>query len=107
MSAVIEVACPRHEGRKLPTQHLYYSAPVDRMVVRRRLAGNGFPDGGQLVLGLVRHALRHFDVKGNGQQPPALVELVGPPIVGGIFGRPVTWLVKPAAHQLDGHSPTA
>ncbi|WP_312880220.1 3'-5' exonuclease [Actinokineospora xionganensis] len=35
------------------------------------------------------------DVEGNGQQPPDLVELAAVPIVGGIIGEPVTWLVKP------------
>jgi exodeoxyribonuclease X len=35
------------------------------------------------------------DVEGNGQQPPDLVELAAVPIVGGIIGQPVSWLVKP------------
>ncbi len=35
------------------------------------------------------------DVEGNGQQPPDLVELAAVPIVGGIIGEPVTWMVKP------------
>ncbi|MGE5287661.1 MAG: exonuclease domain-containing protein [Micromonosporaceae bacterium] len=35
------------------------------------------------------------DVEGNGQQPPDLVELATVPIVGGIIGEPVSWLVKP------------
>jgi DNA polymerase III epsilon subunit-like protein len=35
------------------------------------------------------------DVEGNGQQPPDLVELAAVPIVGGIIGEPVSWLVKP------------
>lgn len=35
------------------------------------------------------------DVEGNGQQPPELVELAAVPIVGGIIGETVTWLVKP------------
>jgi exodeoxyribonuclease X len=36
------------------------------------------------------------DVEGNGQQPPDLVELAIVPIVGGIVGEPLSWLVKPA-----------
>lgn len=36
------------------------------------------------------------DVEGNGQQPPDLVELAAVPIVGGIVGEPMSWLVKPA-----------
>jgi exodeoxyribonuclease X len=35
------------------------------------------------------------DVEGNGQQPLDLVELATVPIVGGIIGEPVSWLVKP------------
>jgi exodeoxyribonuclease X len=35
------------------------------------------------------------DVEGNGQQPPDLVELATVPIVGGVIGEPVSWLVKP------------
>jgi exodeoxyribonuclease X len=35
------------------------------------------------------------DVEGNGQQPPDLVELAVVPIVGGVLGEPVSWLVKP------------
>jgi exodeoxyribonuclease X len=35
------------------------------------------------------------DVEGNGQQPPDLVELAVVPIVGGVVGEPVSWLVKP------------
>lgn len=35
------------------------------------------------------------DVEGNGQQPPDLVELAAVPIVGGIIGEPMTWMVKP------------
>lgn len=37
------------------------------------------------------------DVEGNGQQPPDLVELAAVPIVGGVIGEPVSWLVKPEA----------
>ncbi|MFD9716283.1 exonuclease domain-containing protein [Streptomyces sp. NPDC059076] len=37
------------------------------------------------------------DVEGNGQQPPDLVELAAVPIVGGVVGEPVSWLVKPDA----------
>jgi len=33
------------------------------------------------------------DVEGNGQQPPDLVELAAVPIVGGVIGEPVSWLV--------------
>lgn len=36
------------------------------------------------------------DVEGNGQQPPELVELAIVPIVGGVIGEPVSWLVRPA-----------
>jgi exodeoxyribonuclease X len=35
------------------------------------------------------------DVEGNGQQPPDLVELAFVPIVGGVIGEPVSWLVRP------------
>jgi exodeoxyribonuclease X len=35
------------------------------------------------------------DVEGNGQQPPDLVELAVVPVVGGVTGDPVSWLVKP------------
>ena len=42
----------------------------------------------------VRYAV--VDVEGNGQQPPDLVELAVVPIVGGLIGRPASWLVKPA-----------
>jgi len=35
------------------------------------------------------------DVEGNGQQPPDLVELAIVPIVGGVIGEPLAWLVKP------------
>ena len=35
------------------------------------------------------------DVEGNGQQPPDLVELAAVPIVAGVVGEPVSWLVKP------------
>ncbi len=41
----------------------------------------------------VRYAV--VDVEGNGQQPPDLVELAVVPIVGGIIGQRVSWLVKP------------
>ncbi|MGA5426621.1 exonuclease domain-containing protein [Streptomyces koyangensis] len=37
------------------------------------------------------------DVEGNGQQPPDLVELAAVPIVGGVIGEPLSWLVKPDA----------
>jgi DNA polymerase III epsilon subunit-like protein len=37
------------------------------------------------------------DVEGNGQQPPDLVELTAVPIVGGVIGEPLSWLVKPEA----------
>lgn len=37
------------------------------------------------------------DVEGNGQQPPDLVELAAVPIVGGVIGKPLSWLVKPDA----------
>lgn len=35
------------------------------------------------------------DVEGNGVRPPDLVELAAVPIVGGIIGEPVSWLVRP------------
>ncbi|WP_018686966.1 3'-5' exonuclease [Actinokineospora enzanensis] len=35
------------------------------------------------------------DVEGNGQQPPDLVELAAVPVVGGVIGEPLSWLVKP------------
>jgi DNA polymerase III epsilon subunit family exonuclease len=35
------------------------------------------------------------DVEGNGQQPPELVELAIVPIVGGVIGEPVNWMVRP------------
>jgi len=35
------------------------------------------------------------DVEGNGQLPPDLVELAAVPIVGGVIGEPVSWLVRP------------
>ena len=35
------------------------------------------------------------DVEGNGQQPPDLVELAAVPIVGGVIGEPMSWLIKP------------
>ncbi|MGH3613436.1 MAG: 3'-5' exonuclease [Pseudonocardia sp.] len=38
-----------------------------------------------------------MDVEGNGQQPPDLVELAAIPIVGGVIGEPLSWLVKPEA----------
>lgn len=37
------------------------------------------------------------DVEGNGHQPPDLVELAAVPIVGGVIGEPMSWLVKPDA----------
>ncbi|MFD7445416.1 exonuclease domain-containing protein [Streptomyces sp. NPDC059909] len=37
------------------------------------------------------------DVEGNGHQQPDLVELAAVPIVGGVIGEPVSWLVKPDA----------
>jgi PucR family transcriptional regulator, purine catabolism regulatory protein len=42
----------RREGAEFLSEML--QRPVDPLVVRRRLAGSGFPDGGELVLGLVR-----------------------------------------------------
>jgi DNA polymerase III epsilon subunit-like protein len=35
------------------------------------------------------------DVEGNGRRPPDLVELAAVPIVGGVIGEPVSWLVRP------------
>lgn len=35
------------------------------------------------------------DVEGNGQQPPDLVEMAIVPIVNGVIGEPMSWLVKP------------
>ncbi len=35
------------------------------------------------------------DVEGNGRQPPDLVELAVVPIIGGVVGEPLSWLVKP------------
>ena len=35
------------------------------------------------------------DVEGNGQQRPDLVELAAVPIIGGVIGAPMSWLVKP------------
>jgi exodeoxyribonuclease X len=35
------------------------------------------------------------DVEGNGQQPPDLMEPAAGPVVDGIIGEPVSWLVKP------------
>jgi exodeoxyribonuclease X len=35
------------------------------------------------------------DVEGNGQQPPDLVELAAVPVVGGVIGEPMSWLVRP------------
>lgn len=37
------------------------------------------------------------DVEGNGRQPPDLVESAAVPIVGGVIGEPVSWLVRPDA----------
>lgn len=37
------------------------------------------------------------DVEGNGQARPDLVELAAVPIVGGVIGEPLSWLVKPDA----------
>lgn len=42
----------RREGAEFLSEMLQRT--VDPLVVRRRLAGSGFPDGGELVLGLVR-----------------------------------------------------
>lgn len=35
------------------------------------------------------------DVEGNGQQPPDLVELAAVPIVHGVVGEPMEWIVRP------------
>ncbi|MBV9728169.1 MAG: 3'-5' exonuclease [Pseudonocardiales bacterium] len=35
------------------------------------------------------------DVEGNGQRPPDLVELGAVPIVDGIIGKPMSWLIHP------------
>jgi exodeoxyribonuclease X len=35
------------------------------------------------------------DLEGNGQQPPDLVELAALPIVNGVIGESVNWLVRP------------
>ncbi len=35
------------------------------------------------------------DVEGNGHQPPELVEVAVVPIVAGVVGEPVNWLIKP------------
>jgi exodeoxyribonuclease X len=35
------------------------------------------------------------DVEGNGQQPPELVELAAVPVVDGVVGEPLSWLVRP------------
>ncbi|GLZ30657.1 hypothetical protein Lesp02_28460 [Lentzea sp. NBRC 105346] len=37
------------------------------------------------------------DVEGNGQQPPDLVELAAVPVINGVIGEPLSWLVKPDA----------
>lgn len=37
------------------------------------------------------------DVEGNGQQPPDPVELAAVPVVGGVIGEPLSWLIKPDA----------
>ena len=39
------------------------------------------------------------DVEGNGQQPPDLVELAAVPVVDGVIGEPVSWLVASASTQ--------
>lgn len=36
------------------------------------------------------------DVEGNGQQPPGLVELAVVPIVDGVIGEAISWLLHPA-----------
>lgn len=36
------------------------------------------------------------DVEGDGQRPPGLVELAVVPIIGGVIGEPMSWLVRPA-----------
>jgi exodeoxyribonuclease X len=35
------------------------------------------------------------DIEGNGQQPPDLVEFAAVPIIGGVIGEPISWLVRP------------
>jgi exodeoxyribonuclease X len=35
------------------------------------------------------------DVEGNGQRPPDIVEVAAVPIVDGVIGEPVSWLVRP------------
>jgi DNA polymerase III epsilon subunit-like protein len=35
------------------------------------------------------------DVEGNGHMPPDLVELAAVPIIGGVIGKPASWLVRP------------
>ncbi|OCC09546.1 exonuclease domain-containing protein [Streptomyces sp. PTY087I2] len=35
------------------------------------------------------------DVEGNGHQPPDLVELAAVPIIGGVIGEPMSWLIRP------------
>lgn len=35
------------------------------------------------------------DLEGNGQRPPDLVELAVVPVIAGVIGEPVTWLVRP------------
>jgi DNA polymerase III epsilon subunit-like protein len=35
------------------------------------------------------------DMEGNGQQPPDLVELAAVPVVDGVIGEPMSWLVEP------------
>lgn len=35
------------------------------------------------------------DVEGNGAQPPDLVELATVPILGGVIGKPSSWLIRP------------
>jgi exodeoxyribonuclease X len=35
------------------------------------------------------------DVEGNGRRPPSLVEVALVPIVAGVIGEPVSWLVRP------------
>ncbi len=35
------------------------------------------------------------DVEGNGQRPPELVEFAAVPVVGGVVGESVSWLVRP------------
>lgn len=36
-----------------------------------------------------------IDVEGNGQRPPELVELAAVPVIGGVVGKPISWLVRP------------